>query len=134
MDYLLEHGEVLRLDEASLREKAKIDRYRYQLEFVSMGFDWNLIVSAYGSEEELLALFEEERRAREEVFLIAYAIAKKEGLVVTEEDFDYYVKDMSEEFGITEQDFLQANSKEILDDAFLIEKSLLFMIENADIQ
>ena len=134
MDYLLEHAEVPMLDEASLNEKAKIDMYRYRLEMESMGIEWELIVSAYGSEEELQALFEEERRAREEALLVAYAIAKKEGLTVTEEDFDNYVKDMSEEFGITEEDFLQANPQEVLEDVFLIEKCLLFLIKNADIQ
>ena len=66
--------------------------------------------------------------------VLVYAIAKKEGLTVSEEDFDYFVSDMSEELGVTEDDFLKANPKEVLDEVFLVEKGLNFLIENAKIQ
>lgn len=135
MDYLLEYGDVSVVDEFTVLEKAKIDVYRYRMELESYGIDWDAFLeSGEITEDEILSFYEEERRNREKVFVMAYAIAQKEGLTVTEEDYNYFVTDMSEDLGVTEADFLQANPKKVLDEAFLIEKTLLFLIENADIQ
>lgn len=135
MRYLLKYSEVERVNEDIVEEKAKVDLYRYREKMESLGITWEEYLTLTEiTEEELLTLYKAERRSREEIFVLAYAVAKEEGLIVTEEDFEYIVSDMAEEFGITEEEFLRVNDKEVLDEIFLVEMGLNFMIEHADIR
>lgn len=135
MDYLLVHADVTQMDEAEIEMKAKCDMYRFRLDLEASGIGWEeFLRSMFYTEEDMLAEHVTERRNREKVMILAYAIAKKEGLTVSEEDFDYYVSDMAEDLGVTEEDFLQANPKEVLDEVFLVEKGMNFLIENAEFQ
>ncbi len=135
MDYLLEHADVTQMDEAEIELKAKYDMYRFRLDLESSGIEWDSFLrSMFYTEEALLAEHVKERRNREKVMVLAYAIAQKEGLTVSEEDFDYFVADMAEDLGVTEADFLAANPKEVLDEVFLVEKGMNFLIENAKFQ
>lgn len=135
MRYLLKYSEIERVNEDIVEEKAMVDLYRYREKMESLGITWEEYLTLTDmTEEELLTLYKTERRSREEIFILAYAVAKEEGLIVTEEDFEYIVSDMAEEFGITEEEFLRVNDKEVLDEIFLVEMGLNFMIEHADIR
>ncbi len=135
MDYLLAHADVTQMDEEEIELKAKCDMYRFRLEVEAVGFSWeSFLYSLDYTEEEMLAEYKEERRNREKLMILAYAIAQKEGLTVSEKEYDYFVSDMAEDLEVTEADFLAANPKEVLDEVFLVEKGMNFLIENAKIQ
>ena len=135
-DYLYENSSVAALDEEMIQTRAKIERFRILLTMQGYGLDMEdfLDSAGYADEEALMADLVQEIRKLEHVYTVCYAIAQKEGLTVTEEDYDYYVTDFAEEFGVSEEDFLMVNDKAVLDEVFLVEKALNFLIDHANIQ
>ena len=116
-------------------EKAKIDMYRHKEKMESLGVEWEEYLGMFEhTEEELLTMYKADRREREKLFVMAYVVAKEEGLTVSEADYDYYVADMCEDFGISKKEFLRVNSRPVLEDIFLVEKGLDFLVEHAEIR
>ncbi len=135
MYYMLKYGEAERVDEDVVTEKAKVDMHRHKEKMTSLGIDWDEYLGMFEhTEEELLTMYKADRREREKLFLMAYAVAKEEGLTVSEADYDYYVADMCEDFGISKKEFLSVNSRPVLEDIFLVEKGLDFLVEHAEIR
>lgn len=136
IDYLNTHSVVSALDEESVQNKAIIARYRFRNKVEDLGFEWeSFLENVMGyTDEQILEAYADEYRNQEQAFLICYAIAQKEGIRITEEEFDYFVADFSADFGVTTEDFLRVNPKDVLDEIFLIEKTMLFLIENAEVQ
>ena len=135
MYYMLKYGEAEQVDEDVVTEKAKIDMYRHKEKMESLGVEWEEYLGMFEhTEEELLTMYKADRREREKLFVMAYVVAKEEGLTVSEADYDYYVADMCEDFGISKKEFLRVNSRPVLEDIFLVEKGLDFLVEHAEIR
>lgn len=136
-DYLLAHSSVTSIDEEYV--KKQVSRVMFELEVEAAQYDMDVETfvtlidyQKYQTLEEYRAEVEKIVRENETVFLAAYGIAKKEGFVLEEEEFMAYAEDFAEDYEITTEHFLQINDRSVLEQVFLIECAMDFMIENAN--
>lgn len=89
-----------------------------------LGIEWtDLVGEDYDIEEDILATIHEK--------LVVYAIAEKEKLTVTDEEFDTYAEDNWELYGYdTKEDFISDYGDEEIRYSLLYDKVLNFLGEN----
>lgn len=136
-DYLLAHSSVTSIDEEYVKKQVARVMFELEIEAAQYEMDVETFVTLIGYQkyqnlEEYRAEVERIVRENETVFLAAYGIAKKEGFVLEEEEFMAYAEDFAGDYEITTDHFLQINDRTVLEQVFLIESAMDFMIDNAN--
>lgn len=133
-DYLAAYAFVSSHDEEYIRKQLSRVMFAAVMEAAQYGLGTETYVSLIGYEslDEFKAEREQMIRDNDTAFIASYAIAKKEGIVITDEVFMTMADEFAYEYGITTDHFLELNDRELLEQVFMIELAMEYMIDNAN--
>ena len=132
-EYLLTNSSVAQLDEESIRRNVVKARTEMELIASLMDKSTSFYISLFGFEtmDEFLADAEQKAREDQMFYHILYGIAKREGLSLSEEEFNAYAEEFACSHKITLEEFLKVNDRAVLEQVFLIESAMDYLIDNA---
>lgn len=132
-EYLLANGSVAQLDEESIRRNVVKARTEMELIASLMNKSTSFYIGLFGFKtmDEFLADAEAKAREDQMFYHILYGIAKKEGLSLSEEEFTVYAEEYACTHKITLEEFLKVNDRAVLEQVFLIECAMDYLIDNA---
>ncbi len=133
-EYLLNTSSVPSHDEEYIRKQLSKVLFAFSSELAQYGVDIDtyIRIEGYNSFDEFRSEREQVILENDTILIAAYAIAKKEGLVITEEMFLEMADEFAYEYGITTEHFLELNDRKVLEQIFMIECGMEFMIDNAN--
>jgi len=134
VDYLLEHSEV-EIPEAMVNREAKLLMDEVQQRMKSQGMSWEKFMEAEGREAAWENMRQEARK-RIKTSLVFGAIAKQEGVTVSEEEFSNAVQELSAMRGVEDKQIMRQLGNNFaaaqgLADQILSQKIIDFMCERA---
>ena len=132
-EYLLANGSVAQLDKESIRRNVVKARTEMELmaSLMNKHPEYYVTLLGFKNMDEFLADAEEKAREDQMFYHILYGIAKKEGLSLSEEEFTAYAEEFACSHRITLEEFLNLNDRAVLEQAFLIESAMDYLIDNA---
>lgn len=132
-EYLLANGSVSQLDEESIRRNVVKARTEMEIMASLMAKSTTFYIGLFGFKtmDEFLADAEEKAREDQMLYHILYGIAKKEGFSLSEEEFTAYAEEFACTYSLTLERFLEINDRAVLEQVFLIESAMDYLIDNA---
>ena len=132
-EYLLANGSVAQLDKESIRRNVVKARTEMELmaSLMNKHPEYYVTLLGFKNMDEFLADAEEKAREDQMFYHILYGIAQKEGFTLSEEEFTAYAEEFACSHRITLEEFLNLNDRAVLEQAFLIESAMDYLIDNA---
>lgn len=131
--YLLANASVAQLDEENIRRNVIKARTEMEIMASLMNKSTTYYIGLFGFEtiEEFLADAEEKAREDQIFYHVLYGIAKKEGLTLSEEEYTAYAEEFACTYSLSLDRFLEINDRAVLEQVFLIESTMDYLIDNA---
>ena len=132
-EYLLTNGYVAQLDEESIRRNVVKAKTEMELIASLTGKTPQAYIGLFNFKtmDEFLADAEAKAREDQMFYHILYGIAIKEGLSLSEEEFTAYAEEYACTHEISLEEFLKVNDRAVLEQVFLIECAMDYLIDNA---